>query len=210
MAARNPPWNRDELIVALNLYIRHAGNPPGKTSTEITELSDLLNRMGTQQGRQATYRNANGVYMKMMNFRRFDPTYTDTGRAGLQRGGKGEEHVWNDFAHDPDHLRQVATAIRETVESGTVQLDAPDDDDDTTEGEEGRILTRVHRTRERNRAIVDRRSGRFYRRKGRCAAKPVVSISRPPMGNAGGASSNVTTPSQSTPFDPALRPNWRT
>lgn len=172
MAARNPPWNRDELIVALNLYIRHAGNPPGKTSTEITELSDLLNRMGTQQGRQATYRNANGVYMKMMNFRRFDPTYTDTGRAGLQRGGKGEEHVWNNFAHDPDHLRQVATAIRETVESGTVQLDAPDDDDDTTEGEEGRILTRVHRTRERNRAIVDRKKRAVLQKEGalRCEA----------------------------------------
>lgn len=172
MAARNPTWNRDELIVALDLYIRHAGNPPGKTSAEITELSDLLNRMGAQQGRQATYRNANGVYLKMMNFRSLDPTYTQAGQKGMSHRGKGEEGVWNDFAHDPDHLRQVATAIRETVEGGAVQIIAPDDDDDTTEGEEGRVLTRVHRARERNRAIVDRKKRAVLQKEGvlRCEA----------------------------------------
>ena len=30
VSARNPPWSRDELILALDLYVRFKGNPPGK------------------------------------------------------------------------------------------------------------------------------------------------------------------------------------
>src|SRR5438874_677420 len=40
--ARNPTWARDELILALDMYLRCAGNPPGKESTDIVELSDTL------------------------------------------------------------------------------------------------------------------------------------------------------------------------
>ena len=36
---RNPSWSRDELILALDLYMRSKGNPPGKTAPEIVELS---------------------------------------------------------------------------------------------------------------------------------------------------------------------------
>lgn len=36
---RNPSWMRDELILALDLYVRSKGNPPGKSSAEIKDLS---------------------------------------------------------------------------------------------------------------------------------------------------------------------------
>ena len=42
MATRNPPWNRDELIVTLDFYLRHTPSIPGKKSSEISELSGLL------------------------------------------------------------------------------------------------------------------------------------------------------------------------
>jgi hypothetical protein len=45
LRGRNPPWVRDELIVALDMYLRHAGNPPGKNSSEIADLSGTLNRL---------------------------------------------------------------------------------------------------------------------------------------------------------------------
>ena len=32
---RNPPWTRDELILALDLYLKDPVHPPGKTSREI-------------------------------------------------------------------------------------------------------------------------------------------------------------------------------
>ena len=46
--ARNPTWSRDELILTLDLYLQFKGNAPGKTSKNILQLSDLLNKMGAQ------------------------------------------------------------------------------------------------------------------------------------------------------------------
>ena len=91
---RNPPWSRDEIIVALEFYLRHTPSIPGKKSTELVDLSDFLTRLGRKLrgATSATYRNPNGVYMKMMNIRRFDPDYTGI---GMQRGNKDEEAVWN-------------------------------------------------------------------------------------------------------------------
>lgn len=45
---RNPDWTRDELIIALDLYLRHRPSPPAKNSKEVLDLSDLLNRIGTK------------------------------------------------------------------------------------------------------------------------------------------------------------------
>jgi predicted HNH restriction endonuclease len=119
---RNEPWSRDELILALELYLTNPASPPGKSSKEVRELSSLLNRLAEQLNRggthATTYRNANGVYMKMMNFRRFDPAFTASGKVGLTRGNKDEAIVWNEFSADGQKLGQVATAILECTPSG--------------------------------------------------------------------------------------------
>ena len=85
---RNPAWSRDELILALDLYLRHRAAPPGKDSAEVAELSAFLGRLGRARGltEATTYRNANGVYMKMMNFRRFDPNYVAEGEGRAHAG----------------------------------------------------------------------------------------------------------------------------
>lgn len=156
MASQNPTWTRDELILALDLYARYEGNPPGKTSPEIIELSKTLNAMGQAiTGKKDDYRNPNGVYMKAMNFRRFDPKYEGT--SGLRRGGKGEQDVWDDFSTDLHKLRTVAETIIATIDAGDVPQTSPEDEDDTVEAEEGRLLTRVHRQRERSRFIINKK-----------------------------------------------------
>lgn len=153
---RNPTWSRDELILALNLYLRFKGNPPGKTSSVIVELSNVLNEMGSQIANRASdYRNANGVYMKVMNFRRFDPVYISQGKKGLQRGGRLEQEVWEHFANDPVELAQTAKAIRQIVTKRQIPPPLDEEDDEFVEAEEGRILTRLHRTRERSRELVE-------------------------------------------------------
>jgi hypothetical protein len=88
--AHNPMWLRDELILALDLYLRYAGNPPPKGSAEIDELSETLNRLGRYLGiaTEDRFRNVNGVYMKLMNFRRFDPVFTNAGNAGFLGAAK--------------------------------------------------------------------------------------------------------------------------
>jgi 5-methylcytosine-specific restriction protein A len=48
---------------------------PGHDSKEIEDLSALLGKLATKLGLSgdAKYRNRNGVYMKLMNFRALDP-----------------------------------------------------------------------------------------------------------------------------------------
>ena len=168
MAKRNPPWNRDELILALDLYMVDPISPPGKQSREILELSDYLNRLGSQVAAdKATYRNPNGVYMKLMNFRRFDPTFIGAGKVGLQRGGKGDERVWNDFAGDRAQLHTVAAAIRAAIDAEVAAPPVPSEEEETAEAMEGRILTRLHRSRERNRKLVERKKAKALREQGR-------------------------------------------
>ncbi|MBL6934292.1 MAG: HNH endonuclease [Alphaproteobacteria bacterium] len=167
-ARRNPSWSRDELILALDLYMQNLTTPPRKTSREIQELSDCLNRLGIQiAGQYEKFRNSNGVYMKLMNFRRFDPAFQEAGKVGLQRGGKLEETIWNEFSSDPVRLRQVASAIRTVVINGSVPNYSPEEDEDTSEASEGRLLTRLHRSRERSRKLVDQRKSKTFKEKGK-------------------------------------------
>jgi hypothetical protein len=111
---RNPAWSRDELIMALDLYLRFRHALPAASSAEVGELSAFLGKMGTENIDEPTYRNANGVYMKMMNFMRFDPEYTSEGKVGLVRGNKEEEGVWAQFSDNPIALAAAVTAIRST------------------------------------------------------------------------------------------------
>ena len=119
VSRRNPPWSRDELILALDLYLRFRGAPPAKDSLEVAELSAFLGKMGRVLGltEAEKYRNANGVYMKLMNFRRFDPEYTADGKVGLTRGNKDEEVVWDEFFADSAGLAAAVTAIRSAIDS---------------------------------------------------------------------------------------------
>lgn len=171
---RNPPWTRDELILALDLYLTPFDPPLGKHSPEILELSELLGRMAAVVGLTAddNYRNANGVYMKLMNFRRFDPTFTAAGKVGLTRGNKLEAVVWEEFARDRPRLHATASTIRAAV-TGTEASDiAAVDDGGLEEAQEGQVLTRLHRVRERSRELVDRRKEQALRAAGalRCEA----------------------------------------
>ena len=169
LSQRNPPWSRDELILALDFYLRHRNQIPGKTSSEIQELSSLLNDMARQIGRgqEATYRNSNGVYMKLMNFRRFDPDYTREGKVGLQRGNRMEEELWSHYAGDVALISSVGQAIRKTVQGGELRGNLPTFEDGDEEAVEGRVLTALHTRRERNRRLVDRKKSQVRKRDGR-------------------------------------------
>ncbi len=156
--ANPPPWRVDELVLALRLYLANRTSPPGKSSAEVIALSATLNRLAGWLGteRAAAFRNPNGVYMKMMNFRRFDPQFSEKGKVGLANGGQFEEVVWKRYANDAVRLNAVADAIVASLQLPAIVVNA-DDDIEITEAEEGRVLTRLHRTRERSRKLVEQR-----------------------------------------------------
>lgn len=166
---RNPTWSRDELILALDFYMAHRPNFPGKESDEISELSSDISSVGKLLGLSGSdkFRNPNGVYMKLMNFRRFDPDYTAEGKVGLERGGKGDEEVWNEFAGDPDRLSHTDNIIRQRLQNVDAQEQFAEEEPEIAEAPEGKIVTRLHRRRERSRKLVDAKKKAFKKANGR-------------------------------------------
>ena len=124
---RNPPWTREELILALDLYLRHRNAPLQKGASAIGELSRFLVQMQAAQedADPNTYRNEAGVYMKLMNLRRIDPNYAAQGQSGLSRGNSLEPIVWDEFAQHPEALARAVAAIREGVEFSANEDEAP-------------------------------------------------------------------------------------
>jgi len=111
--------------LALEFYLAKRPGIPGKTSDEILALSELLNRLGAKLGTTTPdrYRNPNGVYMKLMNFRRFDPDYQGK---GLVRGGKDEAIIWERYFSKPRELYEAASAVRAFVQSAEMPSAHPD------------------------------------------------------------------------------------
>lgn len=151
-------WSRDELILALDLYIQNRAKPLQKGAPEIVELSSILNRLGKLLDQRSVdnYRNENGVYMKLMNFKSIDPLHVKEGKKGLNRNNKDEPIVWNMYAEDPVKLNAVANLIRAGIERQEDIGVLPEVEEIGIEtAEEGRIVTRWHAYRERDRRIVD-------------------------------------------------------
>ena len=169
LRGRNPNWARDELILALDLYFRVSPIHASESHPEIVALSEILNSLPlhSQEIHGQNFRNPAGVYMKLCNFLRLDPAYEGT---GLDAGSKLDEIVWNEFSGDRGHLEQVALAIK----SNANEVPPPTDDElETTdvEAEEGRILTRVHQSRERNAGIVAEKKKTVFKAAGKLACE---------------------------------------
>lgn len=156
VSMRNPNWTRDELILALDLYLRVNPLNTSETNPEIVDLSALLNNLPIHPERAdaETFRNPSGVYMKLCNFLRLDPSYEGE---GLKAGSRVDEQVWNEFASDRQRLQDVANAIKIAATARLPDALASDDLTDKETAPEGRILTRIHRCRERNPELVQRK-----------------------------------------------------
>lgn len=185
----NPAWTRDELILALDLYLRHRNSLPSKHHPEVQELSQFLGKMGRALGlsSSSSFRNANGVYMKLGNFRRWDPDYIKHGKTGLAKGNKDEEVVWKEFARSPSKLAAVVTSIRNAVDLDALaghELQGQEEPD-IHEAAEGKVLTRLHRVRERNRALVDRKKRQALTKHGKLECEACGFDFQDRYGNAG-------------------------
>ena len=121
---RNPPWADEELILALDLYLRLG--LLSNTDQDVLDLSHILNDLTIHSNRPDAlrFRNPNGVAMKLANFAAIDPNY---GGRGMTRGGKRDTEIWERYASDQDALAATAAGIREGREITplTVRPDEP-------------------------------------------------------------------------------------
>lgn len=115
-------WTRDEVILAMDLYVRTGaqggGGIPSKGSQPVVALSDLLKTLSaypkTQQG--SRYRNPDGVYLKLTNLRAIE---TD-GKHGMSAFSQLDAAVWREFIDDLPRLRDEAEAVRRRISDGTL------------------------------------------------------------------------------------------
>ena len=155
-APRNPVWSRDELTLALDLYVKTGGNPTAKDDAALEALSAILNKMHrlNGDGGSDTLRNRNGVYLKVMNFRSSDPTYLDQGKVGMQRGNRLEGVLWAEYDGRLADLALDAEAIRQAVIVADEAVLAKLPLVEPYEGEEGGVIMRLHRRYERDPKLV--------------------------------------------------------
>ncbi|PLS75757.1 MAG: hypothetical protein CYG61_05480 [Actinobacteria bacterium] len=114
MANRRLDWTREEVILAIDLYVqsgaRGGGPIPGKTSAAVAELSDLLHRLAayprSEQGEK--YRNADGVYLKLTNLRAIETE----GRHGMKAFSQLDAAVWREYVDALESLHREAAVIR--------------------------------------------------------------------------------------------------
>ena len=130
---RNPDWTRDEHILAFDFYMRYRPKIPTQNSKEIIELSAVLGQLGHKiwGSTSETFRNPDGVYLKMMNFRSNDPTYDGI---GMSRGSKDELLIWELFGENQNSLIKSAILIRAAIEDDTLKNVSEDHDDDAWVG----------------------------------------------------------------------------
>ena len=126
-------------------------------SSTLGRLSNKL-RVDTD----SKFRNANGISMKMMNFRRFDFSYDGV---GLTRGGKDEKVVWDLYSDKPQELSKIVKSIRKLIETN-VELPPTIDEQDEEDLEEGKLRTRFHKVRERNTKTVKKKKEDFLKKNG--------------------------------------------
>jgi 5-methylcytosine-specific restriction protein A len=108
------------------------------------------------------------VARKLGNFQALDPSVP----GGLEHGSAGDAEIWAEFGRDHDGLRRAAATIRAALARGDEIAYIGADDPDSEEAVEGSIVTRLHRARERNRRLVDRKKARVKSATGalRCEA----------------------------------------
>jgi 5-methylcytosine-specific restriction protein A len=134
----------------MELYVTNPHARQVKSDPALQELSETLRGLdlGLPRPDAAEFRNLNGCYMKLQNFKAIDPAYPGK---GLRRGvTKRMEGLWARFAEDTEALREAASTIR--ADKGQVlrsQDIAADPEDEAVL--EGKVLYLIHRIRERRR-----------------------------------------------------------
>ena len=108
-------WTREELILALNLYLKLPFGKLHHRTPEIIHLANILNRT------------PNSIAMRLSNFASVDPYHQDRGIKGLTGGIKQVEPIWNEFIQNKEDLlfeseRILANLEKQPLESKFAEI----------------------------------------------------------------------------------------
>lgn len=89
---KNPNWTREELILALNLYLKMPFGKMHSRNPDVIQLSKIIGRT------------PGSVTMRLGNFASVDPYQKARGIKGLEGGRKQCEPIWNEFIANKEEL----------------------------------------------------------------------------------------------------------
>ena len=167
---KNPAWTRDEIILALELYLREKHGEVVSIKEERKKLSELLNTLPIYQSteRNNTFRNVASIGRKMGNFQSVDPDYTGK---GLDRINKLDKIVFDEFKDKRAELINIANRIKTAVSNPKQRqklLKAYEvNDTPLDEVREGRVLYRAHKVRERSPKLAKRKKASRLKQAGK-------------------------------------------
>ena len=115
---RNPVWDYDETVLLLDLYRRAGRAAPSHPA--VRALSEALRLRALRSNRPIaeTYRNPQGVSMKLKAMAQQDPAYRKTGARGL-RSVAIDARVWADLAGDPAGIEARVRSILSEPEANS-------------------------------------------------------------------------------------------
>ena len=163
---KNAKWTRDEIIIALDFYHKNYPSIPDGSSDKIQELSNTIRKLQIilDGDINQTFRNTNGVYMKLMNFHHFNPNHSGD---GLGRGSKLDKEIFKEFENDLELLSQISNSIIENLNSNESFEIIDDDGEIEYSAREGKLLTRLHRYRERDSKVTKKKKDKVLLEEGK-------------------------------------------
>ena len=105
----NRIWTRDELILALNLYLKLPFGKLHSKTPEIVHLASITNRT------------PGSIAMRLNNFASVDPYHHQRGIKGLSGGKRQVEPIWNEFINHKEELLFESERILANKELVTIE-----------------------------------------------------------------------------------------
>lgn len=127
-------WTREELVLALHLYLQLPFGKLHSRTKEIIHLANILNRT------------PGSVAMRLNNFASVDPFHKQRGIEGLPGGRKQVEPIWNEFINNKENLLFESEKILAEKENKTIEEKYPELLSDTNHYQ-GEIRIREIKTR---------------------------------------------------------------
>ena len=123
-------WSRDEMMLALNLYLKL---PFGKLDRKTPEVVHLAKIIG---------RTPNAVALRLVNFAAYDPILAQRGISGMSHGGRSCKEFWNEFVYDREKVLFESELILARIEGTTIEQKFKDEIEDIPQGVVGETRTR--------------------------------------------------------------------
>lgn len=108
MANRNL-WNREELILAFNLYLKTPFGKMHSTNKDVIHLANLIGRT------------RNSIALRLVNFASVDPVLKARGIKGMDGGTKIVQPIWDEFFNNQEQLVFLSEQILAQKENTSIE-----------------------------------------------------------------------------------------